>query len=591
MHHVYVERSCSYGEAYYLMIDYKEIGVYLTPAQMKHEVTKVACPFCSSERKKKKDPSMSLWTQEGTYHCHHCGVKGKVSHMKEYKKPEMKSAPLEDAVQNWFKESRKIIPESLEYYGVTQSNEWMPQANGEQRVINFNYFDYTGQLANIKYRSANKNFKMFSGGKPILYGLNRLKDLDHMIIVEGEIDCLAIHTAGLLGAVSVPSGANKGNNNLNYIENCWEVISSKKKIILALDNDEPGESLKEELLRRLGSSPNVYIAKWPEGCKDANDVLIKKGVAELKKCIRQAKQVPAEGIVSLDDVMDKLIQLKEGGIPRGDMLGYPEFDRIFSWKKDELTIITGAPNGGKSAFLDQCMSLLAQNSAWRFGIISMEKPNVELHIAELMQKTLGKTFWDDMTMEEIRAHQDYFNDRFKFLEVDKNELTVDHLIKKAEEMVGRYGIDCFVLDNWSFVELKMPKYGDSRTNHIGDSLTKFKIFKEKFKCAVLIVAHTRKLTKDANGNVDVAGMYDIAESAHFANKADNVIVVYRNFQTGLVDVYTKKVRWVYTGTQGVSHFEYDIPTGIYSEVNNSVNELEQILERQRNTFRNELNEG
>lgn len=144
-------------------------------------------------------------------------------------KPEMKSAPLEDAVQNWFKESRKIIPESLEYYGVTQSNEWMPQANGEQRVINFNYFDYTGQLANIKYRSANKNFKMFSGGKPILYGLNRVKDLDHMIIVEGEMDCLAIHTAGILGAVSVPSGANKGNNNLNYIENCWEIISSKKR--------------------------------------------------------------------------------------------------------------------------------------------------------------------------------------------------------------------------------------------------------------------------------------------------------------------------------------------------------------------------
>lgn len=572
------------------MIDFREIGVHLTPWQMKQEVAKVACPSCSGERKKKKDPSMSVWTQEGTYHCHHCGVKGKVSQMKDYKKPKMNSEPVQDRVVTWFGETRSIIPESLEYYGVTQSTEWMPQANAEQRVINFNYYDVDGELVNIKYRSADKNFKMFSGGKPILYGLNRVKDLDHIIIVEGEMDCLAIHSAGVLGATSVPSGANKGSNNLNYIENCWDTIQSKKKIVLALDNDEAGQGLKAELLRRFGSNPNVYIAEWPEGCKDANDVLINHGAAELKKCLRGAKQVPAEGIVSLDDVMDKLIQLKQGGIPRGDMLGYPEFDRIFSWKKDEMTILTGAPNSGKSAFLDQCMSLLAQNNDWKFGIISMEKPNVELHIAELMQRTLGKTFWNEMTLEEIHAYREYFNDRFKFLEVDKNELTVDHLISKAKEMVGRYGIDCFVVDNWSFVELKMPKYGDSRTNHIGDSLTKFKIFKEKYKCAVIIVAHTRKLSKDAQGNVDVAGMYDIAESAHFANKADNVIVVYRNFNTGLVDIYTKKVRWIYTGTQGVSHFEYDIPTGVYTEVNESATSLEQILERQRNRFRNELDE-
>lgn len=570
------------------MVDFSEIGVYLTPRQAAQEVAKVPCPSCSGDRKKKKDPSMSVWPNDGTYHCHHCGVKGKVLQMKEFKKPEFKSEVLSSAVKKWFEDKRKITEESLEYYGVTESREYMPAANAEMRVVNFNYFDITGELVNIKYRSADKKFKMFTGGKPILYGLNRVKDLDHIIITEGEMDCLAIYSAGIMGATSVPSGANKGSNNLNYIENSWDIINSKKKIIFALDNDEAGKSLQDELLRRLGTRPNIYIVTWPEGCKDANDVLINHGQVELKKCIRAAKQVPAEGIVSLDDVMDKLIQLKKGGIPRGDMLGYPIFDKIFSWKKDEMTILTGAPNSGKSAFLDQCMSLLAKNCEWKFGIISMEKPNIELHIAELMQRTFGKTFWEEMTLEEIHAHREYFSDRFKFLEVDKNELTVDHLIKKAEEMVGRYGIDCFVVDNWSFVELKMPKYGDSRTNHIGDSLTKFKIFKEKFKCAVIIVAHTRKLSKDSNGNVDVAGMYDIAESAHFANKADNVIVVYRNFNTGLVDIYTKKVRWIYTGRQGVSHFEYHIPTGMYIE--ESDNSLEEILERQRNSFRNQLNE-
>ena len=47
-----------------------------------------------------------------------------------------------------------------------------------------------------------------------------------------------------------------------------------------------------------------------------------------------------------------------------------------------------APNSGKSAFLDQVMVLLAKNHGWKFGVISMEKPNIELHVvAELMQRT------------------------------------------------------------------------------------------------------------------------------------------------------------------------------------------------------------
>lgn len=555
------------------------------PHQYNMETVKTTCPFCIEQRRNKHDKSMSVWPKVGTYNCHHCGAKGsaKKDTMKDYKKPNLNPNKPESRVVEWFKSKRGIEPESLEYYGVTESMEYMPQTQSEMKAINFNYFDTEGELVNIKYRTADKKFKMFSGGKPILYGMNRLKTLQTVVITEGEMDCLALHTAGVLGAVSVPNGANKGSNNLQYIDNCYDEILTKKKIILCLDQDEAGQSLKEEMIRRIGTQHNVYIVEYPEGCKDANDVLLKYGKDILRKSIRNAKQIPAEGIVSLNDILGKLHLLKEGGIPRGDMLGYPEFDKIFSWKQDEMTVITGAPNSGKSAFLDQCMSLLAQNSGWKFGIISAEKPNIELHIAELMQRSLNKNFWTEISKDDIEMYADFFDEHFKFLEVDKNELTVDHLIMKAQEMVGRYGINCFVLDNWSFVELKMPKYGDSRTNHIGDSLTKFKIFKEKFKCAVIIVAHTRKLSKDSNGNVDVAGMYDIAESAHFANKADNVIVVYRNFQTGLVDVYTKKVRWIYTGTQGVSHFEYNLDTGAYSEY--SEDSLQAILERQRNSFR------
>ena len=571
------------------MTDFTEIGITLPPSALNNEVVKVKCPSCGPSRKDKGDKSMSVWPQEGTYNCHYCGVKGKVSTMKKYNTPTLNGNKPTTKLKDWFMENRAISGEALLHYGVTMSEEYMPQERKEVPAINFNFFDEKNRLVNIKYRSANKGFKQFQGGKPMLYGINKALEGNHIVITEGEMDCLALFTAGVTNAVSVPNGANKGKNNLEFLEYNWDIIKEKKYIYLALDKDEAGEKLQGELVRRFSSNPNVMLLEYPEGCKDANDVLLKHGPDVLKKCFSSAKPVPVEGITSANELRQAILDLKSGGIPRGDLLGYPDFDKIFSWKNEEMTIITGAPNSGKSAFLDQVMVLLAKNHGWKFGVISMEKPNIELHVAELMQRGLHKNFWNDMSDEEVNAHLDFYDEHFKFLEVDKNELSVDHLISKAEEMVARYGIDCFIVDNWSFVELKMPTYSDNRTNHIGDSLTKFKLFKEKFKCGVMIVAHTRKLSKDSKGNVDVAGMYDIAESAHFANKADNIIVVYRNFETGLVDVYTKKVRWSYTGTQGVAHFTYDVPTGCYAQAQTemSLSSLDDIIQKQRERFKNQ----
>ena len=98
------------------------------------------------------------------------------------------------------------------------------------------------------------------------------------------MDCLALFTAGVTNAVSVPNGANKGKNNLEFLEYNWDIIKEKKYIYLALDKDEAGEKLQGELVRRFSSNPNVMLLEYPEGCKDANDVLLKHGPDVLKSC-------------------------------------------------------------------------------------------------------------------------------------------------------------------------------------------------------------------------------------------------------------------------------------------------------------------
>ena len=75
--------------------------------------------------------------------------------------------------------------------------EYFPQVNAKRRAVNFNYYR-ENELVNVKYRDSQKNFKMVSNAELIFYGLDNIKEMDKIYIVEGEMDALTLHEAGYL---------------------------------------------------------------------------------------------------------------------------------------------------------------------------------------------------------------------------------------------------------------------------------------------------------------------------------------------------------------------------------------------------------
>jgi twinkle protein len=61
--------------------------------------------------------------------------------------------------------------------------------------------------------------------------------------------------------------------------------------------------------------------------------------------------------------------------------------------------------------------------------------------------------------------------------------------------------------------------------------------------------------------------HDIADSAHFWNKSDNCITVWRDQAEGSqgVDIHVQKVRFKHIGRIGVETLLYDRVTGRYNE--------------------------
>lgn len=531
---------------------------------------KTQCPKCSDERKNKRDACLSVDITEGVWNCHHCSWKGTTKEKfekKVYLVPDFNNTQLSDKALEWFK-NRGISKSTVLRFGITESMQFMPQEGKEVKAINFNYYR-DEKPVNIKFRDAKKNFMLSKGAELIFYNLDSLKESDTAIICEGEIDCLSFHEAGLYHTVSVPNGASKGSQKLEYLDNCWKYFEGKTKIILATDNDEPGIALREELARRLGKE-RCWIFIYPEGCKDANEIITKGSIQDLKNCMDYVIEYPIEGITSVEDLNDRINLIYENGYPKGQKIAYDNFDKLMSWRTGELTGVTGIPGSGKSEFMDQVMIKLASIHDWKWGVFSAENQPEELHFAKLAEKYIGRSFHAfnaeyKMNHQELNDAKYFINDHFYFVNIDEKNITLDGLLSKARELVLRKGINGFLIDPWNYIEHKIP-FGYTETQYISEALTKISRFAKVNNMHIITVAHPTKIQKEADGKYRVATMYDIAGSAHWFNKIDNGISVYRHFDTGEIEVYIQKIRFKFIGQIGKASFEWDRFTGRYKEI-------------------------
>ena len=175
----------------------------------------------------------------------------------------------------------------------------MPQTGKVENTIKFNYL-IGDEVINIKYRDGHKHFKLYKGAEKVFYNLNSIVGYDTCIIVEGEMDVLSYHEAGIPNVISVPNGATLNHNNLDYLDNCIDYFEDKEKIILAVDADEGGIALQTELIRRLGAE-TCYLTNFVD-CKDANEYLLKYGKEDLAKTISECRPVPLENVTTFKDI-------------------------------------------------------------------------------------------------------------------------------------------------------------------------------------------------------------------------------------------------------------------------------------------------
>jgi len=371
---------------------------------------RVACPSCSPERRKSKQKDMTLSRKPDgavVYHCHHCGFQGSVQPTKQEIK--LSAVPSPTITQT------KLAQEHYDYLltrGISQvtadkmklfaSQKFFSKLGRNAECIGFPYYR-NGALVSVKYRSfPDKDFTQESGGAHDFFGIESVDPTKPLIIVEGELDQLTAIEAGLENVVSVPSGAPikvadgkvlpSEDKRFSYVWNAREIIEAVPYVILATDQDTPGQALAEELARRIGKE-KCRVAKFDK--KDLNEILTdptrNDPARDIKEAVEAAQPYPIAGISEAATYADRLNDLYSKGTGKGFSTGYESVDQIYTVAPSQLTVVTGYPSSGKSNFIDQVMVNLARGADWKFAVCSFEN-QPDIHISGLMESYTGKRF-------------------------------------------------------------------------------------------------------------------------------------------------------------------------------------------------------
>lgn len=447
-------------------------------------------------------------------------------------------------------EARGLDPEVLDRLSVADSDKLGPD------TIVIPYFRGE-QIVGRKFRTitGEKKFTQEVGSEQIFYNWNCIADPAYLgeplIITEGEIDCWSALQAGFNRVVSVPAGApatevgERASAKYGFVDLMPE-LSEDTIIILAVDGDEPGSALRADLALRLGVRRCKWV-KYPKGCKDLNDALQRFGVRGVVESINRAQWLIGN-VYRMSDIPPV-----PEAIPH--LSGFPGLDDHYRLRLGDVCIVTGVPSAGKSSFIGDICCRMVSKWKWPVCFASFEQEPTRDH-RRMLRTWHGGGRVIDLDTESIERSDRWIDEWFSFIVPDdESSATLDWVMERMAVAALRFGCRLFVLDPWNELEHDRPE-GMSLTEYVGIALREFRRFARKYEVHLIIAAHPAKMRRDHEGKFPIPTLYDISDSAMWANKADVGIIVHRKSDTETLIRIAKSRYHDQTGTPGDIHAHY-----------------------------------
>lgn len=434
--------------------------------------------------------------------------------------------------RDWLENVRALDLEILTSLGV----QFGPGKNGE--VVAIPYIANGETVAHKVRAPGDKPYWHGDAGGVSLWNQDILSDRtlhdQPLIITEGEYDALACVQAGFPATVSVPHGAQSG---AKYVLQHADAIRKHPVVIIAADGDAEGQKMLRSVASALEGHQCRFIA-YPEGCKDANDILAKRGPAALVEAINAAQPIypddPEGGLISgFSDAPPP---------PSGEIYktGNPSVDAVACWHSGFPTIVTGTPSSGKSTWLTWALWQAGRRHRVRIGMSMLETPWPILrdHLSRLEK---GHSF-DELHRDQQEALMAKLDQDWRLLHQVGDKKAHDLGWLKEMMWVAAVRDQCRIIafDPWNEIDHR-TRHGEAMTDYLNDALAHIRMWAERYDVAVCIVAHPTKMQREAGQKPYPPNGYDISGSAAWFNKAAVGVTVHRTQDD--FGEFTKVICW------------------------------------------------
>ena len=424
-----------------------------------------------------------------------------------------------------------------------------------------------GQIVAQKVRFPNKDFLMMGNAKEAgLFGqhLWRVGDAT-LCITEGEIDCLTvaqtISPKLRYPVVSIPQGA---AGAARAVKKELEFVSSFKKVIIMMDNDDAGKKAAMEIAMLL--RPNqAFIAELP--MKDPSEMLMAGKAAELIDAYYGAKPYRPDGIISGVDIWDSIVD-----DDNTQSIPWP-FEGLntltHGMRKGELVTLTAGSGVGKSQVCREiAYHLIKQGET--IGYVALEE-NVKRTALGLMGLAINKPLHlskEGVSNADLKsAFDDTVGSGRVYLYDHFGSMAASNLLDKIRYLAKGCDVGWVVLDHLSIVVSGIDD-GDERKT-IDVLMTQLRSLVEETGIGLILVSHLKRPEGNKGWEEGLkTSLNALRGSASIAQLSDSVIGLERNQQddeaANQVTVRVLKNR--FSGETGVATtLFFDKNTGRLSE--------------------------
>lgn len=456
-----------------------------------------------------------------------------------------KPVPKDSALE--YMRKRGISAETCNKYFVTADKD-------NNNILVFPFYDEKDELTFIKYRKTdfdpekdkNKEWCM-RDTKPILFGMSQC-DLTNktLIMTEGQIDSMSVAEAGFENAVSVPTG----KNGFSWVPYCWDWLSNFDTLVIFGDREGDKITLLEEMSARFhGLVYHVRLEDYFD-CKDANEILQKYGVQQVRACINNAVPVEVKEIKDITDVKKvKISDMEKFNTGIGSL------NRILGgFYMGQIVLLTGERGKGKSTLASQ-FGTMAVKAGYNTFFYSGELMDwyfrgwIDLQVAG--DKNINRirndygTFDYSIDGNVYPLMEKWYGGKIKIY--DNNLVSDEHdsLLETIEKAIKRYSCRVIFIDNL------MTAMDDDMTSDLNRQQTSFvrhlAQIAKKYNVLIFLVAHPKKnpsgkfdfCNDDVAGSSNITNLVDVvlrydspSAKEESEDKPDRVLQVFKNRLTG-----------------------------------------------------------